>query len=531
VQHTPADLADGTTPRVQSPARATPLRWLQRHLPIAAVLVLAACAHGSVLRLGFIGDDYQWWQHARFALEDPGLLLAPFGGYRPILTCLICLEHLVFGQSPAGYLADGLALYLLCGSLLWAVAVRLGFGRWVGAGIAALWLLSPFSIEPLLSVAPRNYLLLMASWLVMVLVWPGAEERWTATRLTLATLAAVLSLMSLESWVVLPAFVLAFDLGLGSRSLRTALRHGAVAAVPVLVYLAAYLKSPPVDFGTYYGNGIGGAVIIPHAWAAFCGLTTLRPLDIGFGTPEALALVTMGLCGWLGLRSRSRAMLVGMAFFLLPLLPVVPVPFMTTRYTTIPLAGFLLVAACASKELIHGLATHGARTRVVRAAQWSIGVAAALLFLAGLAWVRGETADRRRLDQLHQALLAEASAFAPELPRDRVLVSVRMEAANPLLELSRTCQGLPKIYYPRHPDPYALIDTAAMWSWVFGVQGGPLLHYPEEVSPDSSKPFVFAHRDGGFVALGEEESVERALGLSQGFHSRVVAPWKPGLQP
>ena len=480
--------------------------------------------HAPNLRFGFAGDDFQWWQHARAALDEPRLLVAPFGGFRPALTWLMALEHLVFGTSPAGYHAVSLALHLGCGVLLWLVLVRL-FGPALGptarALIVTLWLTSPFSAEPVQSVVACNYLLLLACWLGLALVWPGPSEAWGRLRLVVALLLAALSAALLEGWVMLPGFVLVHELALRRASIRDAVRRSAWTALPVLAYLLVYFSLPPFQPQSYYTEGLGGAAKVPHIWAAFCGMTTLRPLEISLGGAEMLALLALCAFAWIGFRRLSGPMLQGAAFFILPLAPLIPVGFLTTRYTTIPLIGFLLMTAaafCSSPKV--------SRHERLRAARVAVGGVALLYLVSGCSWVAGETSDRARLDQLHRTLLVEAASFSPRFPTHGVVVCVRRERANPLLELSLTGTGLPKIYFPRHPDPYALVDTAALWSWVLEPRGGPLYSY---VAPGGEPPARFsvvAHDEGRFVEL--EPGPSLALTVSHwtqaGYHVRVLTP-------
>ena len=94
--------------------------WL---LPAAA---LWWASHRACLELGFVGDDFQWWQHARMAIEQPGLLLAPYGGYRPLNTWTLALDHVLYGTAPWGYHLTSLLWHLGCGVALWAFLGRLG---------------------------------------------------------------------------------------------------------------------------------------------------------------------------------------------------------------------------------------------------------------------------------------------------------------------------------------------------------------------------------------------------------------------
>jgi hypothetical protein len=159
-------------------------------------------------------------------------------------------------------------------------------------------------------------------------------------------------------------------------------------------------------------------------------------------------------------RRRSPAGLTGAALRAAPLLPTLLVPYLPIRYATIPFAGFALLAV---STLVESVARLPRQARAVAAA--AAAAAGALAVAAGAAGVRAELVDARRLSDAHARLLAEARAVAPALPLDRPTVVVRAEHDNPLGEIARSPAGLFKLLYPRHPDPYGLVDAAALFEW------------------------------------------------------------------
>jgi hypothetical protein len=483
---------------------------------------VAAIVYAPVLRFGFVSDDFQWWQHAAAALRKPALLIAPFGGFRPAFTWVLAFENLAFGASPLGYHAVGLVLFLLCSVLLAALLQRLGCGPLLRAAVSTLWLFSPFCTEPVFSVSSSIYLWMLACWLGLALLWPGPGESWRRGRAAGAIALAAFTVGLLESWVVLPGLALVFELGLRKTDPRSAVRRVAWTVIPVFAYVAAYFSHPPFKVASYYSVGIAGAAKIPHIWASLLDLTTLRPLQIGFGPPELLGLATLVAFAWIGFRRTSRVALLGFGFFLLPLLPLVPVPFLTTRYTTAPLAGFLMVVVGVATALAGDLSRRGATL-----ARLAIGALAAVYLVAGMFWVQSEIADWRRLDALHRGLLAEAARFAPFMPSAGVVVCANCEHDNPLLRLSQTPRGLPKIYFPRHGDPYGLIDTAALWSWLLYPRGGPMYRAAPLDAPPPGPFTVVVHEEGRFgevPAMGSVREVVSAWQL-RGCYVRLLTPW------
>lgn len=471
-------------------------------LALLAVLALAAVLHAPALSLGFVSDDFQWWHHARQAIDAPRLLLAPFGGYRPALTWLLALEHLAFGTSPAGYHAVGLGLHLLCGALLWHLLLRLFPDTLevpARAFLVALWLLSPLALEPVQSVVSVTYSIMLACWLGMALVWPGPGRSWGPGRAVAALLLVALSVFTLETWVILPGLVAALELTIRRSTLRAALGASAVAAVPVAVYLAAYFSAPPVVAESYYSAGPAGIAKLPHIWASFAGLTTLQPVGIPFTWREVAALLGVAALAWLGLRSQGHAALLGLTLLVLPMLPLVAIGFVTSRYTAAPFAGFLVVVASGAVA---------ASSRLARRWRLAGGLALASLGLlvgsGGWLEVRAQTSDRQRLERLTRGLLGEAAAVAPELPTHAPLVAVRRERVNPLADLVRTGSSTMTCLYVRGEDPYGLADIAALFSFVCDPLGGPLFTYARPAAGDESGYRVVVHDIGRFAMLEPE---------------------------
>jgi len=489
------------------------LVWL---LPAVA---LWFAVRGHALTLGFVGDDFQWWQHARMALQDPALLFDGYGGFRPLNTWTLALDQLIWGTNPFGYHLTNLLLHLACGLLLWCFLSREGFSAPARLSVVTLWLCSPFTEETAVFVAARFEPVMALLWLGLAVLWPRPGEAWTGRRTAAAVVVAGLTIVTKESWVVLPGFVIAFDLLLARTKLRTALVHGSLAAAAVAVYLAVYLMHPAILPGEFFHAGAAGALKVPHAWAAFLGLRGLRPLAFSFGLPEACGVVVMLLLGWLAWRRRWYLVGVGFAFFLLPFLPILPVGWMTSRYTTIPLLGFLIVVAASARGAIEE-----APERWRLAGRVAAGSMAFLLLLANLAWLRGDRTDAQRLWEAHRKLLGEVETFLPELPLDRPLVVVRAEREAPLLALSLASQGVPKLYYPRNSGPYAMADWGALFSYLLERRGGPML-VDASGSVGPGEYAVIAHVAGRFVRVppqSDSADGEAAAWRARGFPVGVL---------
>lgn len=125
-----------------------PLNRVLSVCALGVVLLTAFWIHSPSLSLGFVSDDFQWWQHARMALDDPHLLLAAHGGYRPVNTWTLALDHLLFGTDPFGYHLTNILLHLATGMVLWMLLRRFSIPWPTRAACVLLWLCSPYTLEP-----------------------------------------------------------------------------------------------------------------------------------------------------------------------------------------------------------------------------------------------------------------------------------------------------------------------------------------------------------------------------------------------
>jgi len=479
--------------------RSAPRGSTLRRVSALWLLAVLACwlwLIGSSVRLGFCGDDFQWWQHARMALAKPALLFQAYGGFRVVNTWTLALDHVLFGTRPLGYHVTNLLLYVGCAFLLWLVAARFAVPPAGRAAIAALWLLSPYSLEPSISVAQRFEPIQLACWLGLVLIWPREGEEWRRGRVVAATAIVITTVLNKENWVVLPGLTLVLDVAISRIRWVRALRRSALISVAVAAYAWLYLRHPPIAPASFFSSGLAGTLKVPNAWAAFSLLGEMQPAMFGFGVPEAAALVTIAALAWLGWRRRSPLVAVGLALFLLPFIPLLPIGWSTSRYTTVPLAGFLFAVAGGVREVF---ALLGNRFRGTRVGVVACGVLAALA--ANVTWLRGDLNDYRAYYDAHLPLLEEARGFAPKIAGQNLIITVQLEDEQPLVPLSNSLAGIPKVYFVRTGDPYTLIDWAALFSYVLDEKGGPLFVNVVDPTPDVEDCAVVGHVRGGFVEL------------------------------
>ncbi len=457
-------------------------------LVAAAVLVL----YWPALEFELMGDDYQWLQLAHAASHRPALLLADLDTfYRPASTWTLAADRLLWGWNPSGFHLTNILLHAAAAILLGMAARRFGLGRIAAWAVALLWACSPFALEPAVSVAIRFESLLLLAWLGLVLSWPGPETRWARGRVLAVAALVALAAASKETWVVTPGLVWALERWWRRASARTATRTAAVVACGAAVYALAYFVAFPGGKG-YYRLEPEVLAKIPHQLAAFLHFETLQPLGFQWSWKGTLAAAVVAAAAILAIRRASPVGTLGVALLALPALPTLFVPYLPTRYTAVPYAGFLLLVA-ASLAILDRELTDWKR------AFGRIGaiLGAGAVLLAGVLTVRADIEDFARVSAAHREVLAEAARALPGLPRDTPFVFRREESDDPLRAIALSVRGLPKIFFPRPLDPYGLADVAALLEWSLQTEGVTVIRKGD--LPEGATVPLLTHRSGVFV--------------------------------
>jgi hypothetical protein len=289
---------------------------------------------------------------------------------------------------------------------------------------------------------------------------------------------------------------------------------GAAVIAYLTVYAIAIGSGKP-----YLESGPHIMARIPSQLAAFFFLEEPTPFEVVMSWQGVMALViTVGIAACC-LRWRSSGTWVALAVLILPTLPTIAVPFMPVRYLAIPYAGFLLLVAVWVKGL-------GAQfPRMGRAIQAGALLVAVMVMTAGASIVRADLIDYQRIADAHQVLLDEATVVASIVAAGTPVAVVRDERAQPLLDILREPAGFAKLPYTRHEDSYGLIDTAALFDWVIGVEGTRVETVTNWGDSCVGVPGrVLVHTRGGFVDRGAvpDLAAEASGWQDAGRHVRVV---------
>jgi len=350
-------------------ARFAEFRW-----SLVSVLVVAATVaalYHPAAGLVLMGDSYQWVQHAHEATHRPLRLFADLDTFlRPASTWTLVIDRLIWRWNPSGFHATNLVLHGAVAILLAAAARRLGLGRWVSLLVALVWVTSPFTDEPAFVVAYRFQTLLAAAWLALIVI-------------------------------MIPALVVALEVGQHRRSFGRALRTAVPFAVAAALYTGIYFVLFPPGGKSYYVWTLEPLAKVPHQLAVFLHMEQLVPLQMPFTWRGVVALVLIGGLVAVCWSRRQWPALVAMAVLILPVLPTLMVPYLPQRYTALPYAGFLLLI---------GLWYSQQEKQLTRPLVWRLGAAAVVVVVVVAGWftVRADLADYRRISAAHERLVDEA---------------------------------------------------------------------------------------------------------------------------
>lgn len=436
---------------------------------VTGALLLAAAigwVFAPALSLELTGDDFQMVQVATEITRTPSRLFSPIGEFfRPAGLWTLAVDRLVWGTDPRGYHLTTLMLHLLAALLLVASARKLGLPRIASWLVGAIWACSPFASEVAVWAAVRHEQILFIGWLVLILAWPVADEKWTRARAATAIAAVALTVLSKETWVVTPGLVALLALVVQRAPLRRALVLAGLTSLGVLAYASARFLVFP-SFGGYYEFSLASLSKLPQMLGAFLCFEPLQPFPEAVSWRGLLAIAVTLAIIVMAFRRNPATTSIGTGLLLMPLLPVLPVPYLPARYTHIPYAGFLLLVAGA---IVGAAAELPRRLRRPSAMVAMLGLA--LLITWEVTLTRATLADWSRVSAAHRRLLDEARAFVPSIPLGFPLVVVRQEDDNPLLIVARSPRGMPQLWFPRHDDPDGLVDTAALFEWCLGRRG------------------------------------------------------------
>jgi tetratricopeptide (TPR) repeat protein len=193
---------------------------------------------GSLPKLFTLG----YWAGARMKEGIPG---SGGGLYRPLVLVTYAMNYALGGLNPFGYHLINLFLHVLVTSLLFLLAVQIGFSGLAAVTAAALFAVHPLHTEAVTGVVGRAELL-MALGILLAVRWyiRGGAPAKLEPRYAAASLAAFAGgLLSKEQAMTLPFLLVLYDLYSGKRpeSLKATVRGALSRYSTYLLILGVYL--------------------------------------------------------------------------------------------------------------------------------------------------------------------------------------------------------------------------------------------------------------------------------------------------
>ena len=326
----------------------------------------------------------------------------------PLTWLSFLLDRALWGDAPAGYHLENVALHAASALVLFLALARATGALGCSAFVAAVFAIHPLHVESVAWAAERKDVLCGLFWMLGLLAWVYYAERPSPARWALAGLCVLLALLAKPIAVTLPGVLLLLDfwplgrlLGPGrSGAAAAGLRRCVLEKLPFAAAAAGVaavtwavqrsgggFASSPAPIAARVANALtstlayladafwpsGLAVIYPHPGPDWSPLAAL-------GSGAVLASITW--VAWRAARSHPW-LLVGWLWYLVTLLPVIGLVQIgmharADRYTYLPLVGLAIAVAWTGEAL-------AGRARGRRRAL-ALSASAAVASLAVAAW-------------------------------------------------------------------------------------------------------------------------------------------------
>jgi len=372
------------------------------------VALLAVAVYAGAVRNGVVRDDYYIVAHNPLVTGERSPWLIPVSHYwagtdgtgdlyRPLTIASYWLNARVAGMAPWSFHLVNVLLHGLAAALVTVLALRLTASLAAASVAGALFATHPVLSEAVASIVGRADLL---AAIFVLGAWRLRDRRG------ISLLLFGLGLLSKESAIVLPGFLVAEDLvrGRARARLREYAAHAGVAALYVAVRAgvlggvhagAITTAFAGVPLGTRLLTATSvfarymGLLFYPRTLSADYSYAQITIETNPFAPPvvagAAAALAAAAIALWT--RRRAPVVSLGLLGFAAALFPVSNIPFgigeiMAERLLYLPAVGFCLAAGAA---LDAALVARGAR-RPAAAALALLALPVSLL--AARAWVR-----------------------------------------------------------------------------------------------------------------------------------------------
>jgi len=368
---------------------AGPAHWLLPVLP----LLIAGVVHRRALGAFFSVDDF-------VRLEEASGLLASAPTLWRLVSEVLYVKLMLglFGPRPLPFHIVSLVLHLANTAFVYRMGRKAGLSAGASCFASSVFGGFPIFYTVLLSAVNINDILALTFVFLALL----ALESPLLVRSGAAVACFAIALLSKEAVLFVPFAAVLLPLS-GERTARTA-RRLAPLLVTGIAFAGLYLMFRTHGLGTggfAYAMGFGVHMVHNLMTYALWSVDLIRPVPdaVGLFDPAAWKvgvwpLAALALAAALS-RTRRRPILFGCAWWLLGLVPVLPLLAHTYgHYLYVPMAGFVIAGAAAAEALVAGIARLASGVR--RSRGWPALATGAFVLLASGFAVRSELVIRER---------------------------------------------------------------------------------------------------------------------------------------
>jgi hypothetical protein len=403
----------------------------------ATLIVVTLLIFGQSVRYGFISfDDDRYVDHnpaltaglsfkgLTWALTTNLTRLSESAEYWEPLTLLSRLaDYQAYGFQPGGHHLTSVLLHLATGLALFGALRRLTGACWRSALVAALFLVHPMHVEPVLWLSARKDLVNGLFYVLTLWAYGWYTARLGWRRYLLVFAAALAANMGKPMAVSLPFVLLLLDVwplrrvGFGELHwLRTSLKLvGEKLPLFVLTFgVAALAYLVQKDIGALAGAdvlplpwrlGNAALAIVTYAAKAFVPVNLAffyphpgKNLNLWLAVPAVLGVLLLSLAAFWQRNARPW-LLVGWSWFLVVLAPVAGViqigdQALADRYSYLAFIGLFVAVVWQAAEWVTRLEAKGV-SRDARSVHWLAGVVVVIFSCASFfqvqTWRNSET--------------------------------------------------------------------------------------------------------------------------------------------
>lgn len=351
---------------------------LVSRLGVAVAATLVVILYWPALDSAYRLDDFAWLSLRNTIASGRGIWWALFspqaqGTIRPLGERLwFLLSSSLFGLNSVPLHVLALCTQIANVFLLADTGRRLTDSRAAGALAAILWVINDALVDPLVWASAYNEVLytfwMLAAFNAFLRNFEAPKRSWVVVQ----SIALVLALGTVELAVMFPAIVAAYVILFDKKRWKNILPSSIIAAVYVVIHLWAVALPKEGAYKISWGWGVIQNLL--HRWA-----TVLGPEEFGrlhqtnfWMTRLATIAISAAILVWtaISLRSRRREPLFCLAWFVILLIPTLPLQDrFILYYPFLPSIGLAWLAGDA----------------LVRAASWparSIAIACAVMYAA-----------------------------------------------------------------------------------------------------------------------------------------------------